>query len=352
MTDTLYEDAVALLRRLIATPSFSCKEGDTANMIAAFLQEKNAAPQFVQYNVWAHNTAYDSAKPTLLLHSHHDTVKPNKGYTKNPFEPLIEDGKLYGLGSNDAGASLVSLLAAFLYFKDKENLRYNFLFAAGAEEEISGGNGVELLLPALGKIDVAIVGEPTDMQMAIAEKGLLVLDCSVRGQAGHAARDEGENAIYKALPDIEWFRTFQFPKVSSLLGPVKMSVTIIAAGVQHNVVPDVCTFTVDVRVNELYSHEEILAIIRTHVSCDVQPRSMRLRATGIDVQHPLVQAGLALGKITFGSATMSDKALMPFPALKMGPGDSSRSHSADEFIYLRQIEEGITTYIQLLQSVL
>jgi acetylornithine deacetylase len=303
-------------------------------------------------NVWAKNLHFDDSKPTLLLNSHHDTVKPNAGYTRDPFNATIEDGKLYGLGSNDAGGCLVSLMATFLHFYDQEDLRYNLVFAASAEEEISGRNGIEVLLPELGAIEAAIVGEPTRMNMAVAEKGLMVLDCKTNGIAGHAARKEGENALHKALPDIGWFSSYEFDKASPMLGPVKMNVTIIHAGSQHNIIPAECDFTVDVRVNECYTNEEVLEIVRQHVSCEVTPRSLRLRSTNIDQNHPLVMAGAKLGLQSFGSPTMSDKALMPFPALKIGPGDSARSHTADEFIYVQEIEQAINIYMKILNQLL
>ena len=344
-------DAVALLRRLIATPSFSREEDGTAALLESFFQEKGIPAQRLQNNVWARNRHFEASKPTILLNSHHDTVKPNAGYTRDPFAPDIVEGKLYGLGSNDAGGALVSLLAAFLYFYERNDLSFNLLYAATAEEEISGKNGVELLLPELGRIDCAIVGEPTQMHMAVAEKGLMVLDCTAHGKSGHAAREEGENALYKAMEDIGWFRDYRFPKVSDLLGPVKMSVTVIQAGTQHNVVPDTCRFTVDVRVNELYTLEEVLETVRNHVQCEVQPRSLRIRSTAIAPEHPLVRSGTALGRRSYGSPTTSDKALMPFPALKMGPGDSARSHTADEFIFLEEIEAGIGLYVGLLGNV-
>ncbi|MBL7780333.1 MAG: M20 family metallo-hydrolase [Saprospiraceae bacterium] len=346
----LSAQAVDLLCRLIAIPSFSREEADTAALIDAFLQEKGVATQRLLHNVWARNKHFEASRPTILLNSHHDTVKPNAGYTRDPFAAEISDGKLYGLGSNDAGGPLVSLMAAFLYFYETENLPFNLIFAATAEEEISGKNGVELLLPELGRIDCGIVGEPTQMQMAVAEKGLVVLDCTAHGRSGHAAREEGDNALYRALPDIEWFRTYRFPKESDLLGPVKMSVTIIQAGTQHNVVPDVCHFTVDARVNECYTLEEVVDTVRQHVQCEVQPRSLRIRSSGIPPEHPLVRAGAALGRSSYGSPTTSDKALMPFRTLKMGPGDSARSHTADEFIYVKEIEEGIDLYIRLLEQ--
>lgn len=362
--DELYKNSVELLKQLIATPSFSKEEDKTADIIEAFLQSKNVDACRFLNNVWAKNKYFDETKPTILLNSHHDTVKPNKGYTLDPFSPIEKDGKLFGLGSNDAGGSLVSLIATFLYFYGQENLKYNLVLATTAEEEISGKNGIEALLKsehflkAVNEVSKhpfrgweSIVGEPTQMNMAVAEKGLLVLDCTAYGKAGHAAREEGNNAIYKALHDIEWFRTYRFDKVSDLLGPMKMSVTIINAGSQHNVIPAECKFTVDVRVNELYTFEEVLDIIKENVQCEVQPRSIRLRSSSIALDHPIVQAGKKIGRKYFGSPTTSDKALMPFPALKMGPGDSARSHTADEFIYLEEIKEGIELYIQLLNEI-
>jgi acetylornithine deacetylase len=349
----LQNEAVGFLKKLIATPSFSKEEDNSSALIKDFLLQHEIPAQQYLYNVWAKNKYYDTGKPTILLNSHHDTVKPNKGYTLDPFSPIEKDGKLFGLGSNDAGGSLVSLIAAFLYFYENENLKYNLVLAATAEEEISGHNGIEALLPHLGNIDFGIVGEPTLLNMAVAEKGLMVLDCTATGRAGHAAREEGENALYKALNDIEWFRNYKFDKVSDLLGPVKMSVTVIETeNKAHNVVPPQCKFVVDCRVNELYSFDEMLNIIKSNVQCEVKPRSTRLRSSSIALNHPLVEAGLKLGRTCYGSPTTSDKALMPFPALKMGPGDSARSHTADEFIYIDEIKEGITLYIQLLEQIL
>jgi len=350
-TENLFNNSVQLLQQLIATPSFSKEEYKTADIIAGFLQEHGIEPERKLNNLWARNKYFDPNKPTILLNSHHDTVKPNSGYTRNPFEAKIEDGKLYGLGSNDAGGCLVSLISVFLYFYDKQDLKYNFCLAATAEEEISGVNGLELIIPELGKLDFAIVGEPTLMQLAIAEKGLMVLDCTTYGKAGHAAREEGENAIYKALPDIEWFRTFRFPKESEIFGPVKMSVTIINSGSQHNVVPASCVFTVDVRVTDAYRNEEVLEIIREHVSCEVKPRSIRLKPSSIDRDHPIVQAGIALGRTTYGSPTTSDQSLLDIQSIKVGPGDSARSHTADEFIYVNEIKEGIELYIKMLERI-
>lgn len=346
------QEAITLLQSLVQTPSLSKQENMTALILQNYLQKYCECVQILENNVWVKNKYYAADKPTLLLNSHHDTVPANKGYTRNPHDGLIENGKLFGLGSNDAGGCLVSLLATFLHFYKKRNLSYNLVFAATAEEEISGVNGIELLYPQLGNIDVALVGEPTQMQMAVAEKGLLVIDCVVKGKAGHAAREEGDNAIYKAMPAIDWFKDYEFEKVSATLGAVKMSVTIINAGMQHNMVPDACTFTVDIRINELYTHEEILKIIKENVEADIVPRSMRMKSSGISVEHPLVQSGLKLDRSMYGSPTTSDKALMSCPSLKMGPGDSARSHSADEFIYVNEIEEGIELYIQLLENIL
>lgn len=349
----LQHSVIELLKQLIATPSFSKEEQDTAGIIKIFLEERGIEAKQFKYNVWATNKYFDASKPTLLLNSHHDTVKPNKGYTLDPFTPIVKDGKLFGLGSNDAGGPLVSLLATFLHFYDRADLKYNLLFAASAEEEISGKEGIEILLPELPPIACAIVGEPTLMQMAVAERGLMVLDALAQGRAGHAAREEGENAIYKAMKDIGWFSSYTFPKVSELLGPVKTSVTVIETDNKaHNVVPAQCKFVVDVRVNELYTFDEILEVIRQNIQSEVTPRSTRLRSTSIALEHPLVQAGIKLGRSYYGSPTTSDKALMPFQALKMGPGDSARSHTADEFIYIEEIETGIALYIDLLNQVL
>lgn len=346
-----FDDILNLLRKLISTPSFSKEEDKTAQLIADFLEGYGVLVSRLGNNVWALNNFFDERKPTILLNSHHDTVKPNPAYTRDPFQAEVIDGKLFGLGSNDAGGSLVSLIATFLHFYNQENLPYNLVLAASAEEEISGKGGIESIWSSLPKIDFAIVGEPTRCQMAVAEKGLLVLDCVATGKAGHAAREEGENAIYKALPDIEWFRSFRFPKVSPTLGEVKMSVTVIHAGQQHNVVPAECTFTVDVRVTDAYTLEEILEIVQQHVSCKVTPRSLRLRPSGIPADHVLIQAATKLGIQHYGSPTTSDQALIPVPSVKIGPGDSARSHSADEFIFISEIDSGIKRYIQLLDAI-
>ncbi|MBP7810259.1 MAG: M20 family metallo-hydrolase [Bacteroidia bacterium] len=349
----LQNEAIDLLSQLIETPSFSKEENKTADLIENFFHKKGIVTQKHLNNIWVKNKYFDENKPTLLLNSHHDTVKPNKGYTLNPFEAIEKDGKLFGLGSNDAGGALVSLMFAFLHYYEHQNLKYNIIFAASAEEEISGTNGIEALLPHLGNIEFGIVGEPTLMNLAVAEKGLLVLDCVNYGTAGHAAREESDNALYHSLKDIEWFKNYQFEKVSELLGPVKMSVTCIETeNKAHNVVPATCKFVVDIRVNELYMFEEIIKKIKQNVNCEIKPRSLRMKSSSISLNHPLIKSGLELGRISYGSPTTSDKALMPFPTLKMGPGDSARSHTADEFIYLNEIKEGIELYIKLLNNIL
>ena len=348
----LYQQAVQLLQQLIQTPSFSKEEDKTAAILSSFLEQHGVEVHQQLNNVWTYNKHYNPQLPTILLNSHHDTVKPNPGYTRDPFMATIEEGKLYGLGSNDAGGCLVSLIATFLYFYKQPNKKYNLVLAATAEEEITGRNGIELILPQLGNINAAIVGEPTEMHLAVAEKGLLVLDCVAKGKAGHAAREEGINAIYEALEDIKWFQEYRFEKESEHLGPVKMSVTVITAGTQHNVVPDNCQFTVDVRLTDAYTMEEVLETIQQNVKAEVNPRSTRLKPSSIPMEHPLVQAGLEMGRNTYGSPTTSDQALLPMPSLKMGPGFSGRSHMADEYIYLHEIEEGIKLYINLLEKVL
>ena len=352
LVETLTKDAIELLKDLIQTESFSKQEDETATIIEEFFRERNIPYRRKKNNIWARNKYFDASKPTVLLNSHHDTVKPNPSWTLNPLNPLVKDGRLYGLGSNDAGGCLVSLIATFCYFYYRQDLTYNVIMAATAEEEISGREGLEIVAPELPEISFAIVGEPTQMHLAIAEKGLLVLDCTAFGKSGHAARNEGENAIYKAIQDINWFQSYQFPKVSDNLGPIKMTVTIIGAGTQHNVVPDTCKFTVDIRVTEQYTLEEIIETVRKNISSEVTPRSIRLRPSSIPVEHPIVQAGITMGRDTYGSPTTSDQALLDCPSLKMGPGDSARSHTADEYVYLNEIEEGIQLYIQMLEKVI
>ncbi len=344
-----YSDASSMLQQMIAIQSYSKDEKNVADYLEQSIQEKGYVASRIQNNIWLISPGFDSSRPTILLNSHIDTVKPVSAWIHNPFTPIIENGKLFGLGSNDAGASVVCLLQAFFHLTTKQQA-YNLIFAASAEEEISGKNGLECLLRELPKIDFAIVGEPTNMNMAVAEKGLMVLDCTARGVAGHAARNEGENAIYKAMLAIEWFRTYNFPKISDLLGPVKLSVTQINAGTQHNVVPDTCTFVVDVRSNEMYSNDEILAEIRKNVSCEVNARSTRLSSTATPLNHPVVNRGKEMNRTIFGSPTLSDQSLMSFASVKMGPGDSARSHTADEYILLEEMSEAIDIYIELLDG--
>jgi acetylornithine deacetylase len=348
----LFDDVTKLLIKLIETPSMSKEEQKTAVVLADFLTTKNINFNQIENNIWAKNKNFNINLPTILLNSHHDTVKPNNAYTNDPYKAVESKGKLYGLGSNDAGGPLVALLAVFLYFYERADLKYNLIWAASAEEEISGKNGIELLLKQLPKIEFAIVGEPTFMQMAIAEKGLMVLDCKATGIAGHAARNEGVNAIYLAIEDINWFKNFEFQKTSETLGPIKMTVAQIQAGTQHNVVPHECIFVVDVRTTDAYTQEETLDIIKSNVKCEVNARSTRLRPSGIEIGHPIVEAGLKMGMKTYGSPTLSDQALMPFTSIKIGPGDSARSHTADEFIYLSEIKDGIDIYIKLLENII
>ncbi len=343
------QTAISLLQRLIATPSISREEGATAQIIFDFLQEQGVEPKRHLNNVFSFCESYDEKKPTLLLCSHHDTVRPAAGYTRDPYTPSVEDGKLYGLGSNDAGASVVSLIATYCNFYKKQ-LPYNLVLAIVAEEEVQGPNGIESIKPLLGKIDCAIVGEPTQMQAAVGERGLMVLDCTAHGKQGHAARSEGDNALYHAVDAIEWFRTFKFPKKSARMGEEKMTVTMINCGTQHNVIPAECKFVVDVRPTDAYENQEIVDIIRASVKCDVQPRSTRIRASGIADEHPLVVAAKQLGRETYVSPTTSDIALLKLPSLKMGPGDSARSHSADEYICVSEIEEAVEIYGRLLET--
>jgi acetylornithine deacetylase len=345
---TLTEEASALLKSLIETPSFSSEEDQTALLIEHWFTQNTIPFKRENNNIWAFNQHFDTSKPTLLLNSHHDTVKPNQGYTKDPFKAIVEDEKLYGLGSNDAGGCLVSLLATFVHFYTHENLPYNIVMVASAEEESSGKNGLNSVLKHLPELDCAIVGEPTLMQLAIAEKGLLVLDVVVKGTASHAAHKNDDNPIYNAMHVIEWFKTFAFEKISDVLGPVKMTVTQINAGKQHNVVPAECHLVVDIRVNDCYSNTEILEVVRANVNAEVTPRSMHLNASSIPISHKLVQAGIALGRTTYGSPTLSDQSVLSCQSLKLGPGETLRSHSADEFIFLHEIEEGIQLYINIL----
>jgi acetylornithine deacetylase len=348
----LADEALLLLKQLIATPSLSGSEQQTADILQQFLNDHGVKTYRLHNNVWAFNQFYDADKPSILLNSHHDTVKPNEGYSRNPYDPEIIDGKLYGLGSNDAGGCLVSLLTTFIYFYTKPDLCYNLCFAATAEEEGSGVKGIKTILPEIGRIDFAIVGEPTQMSMATSEMGCMVLDCCTSGVAGHAARSGGDNALYKALSDIQWFSTYQFPKQSGFMGPIKMTVTEIRAGIQHNIIPDNCRFTVDVRLSDCYTIDEVLKIIGENTRCQINPRPGIIKPSSIEHIHPLVMAGVVLGLKTYVSPISSDQGWLNVPSLKMGPGDSTRSHTPDEYIFVDEIKEGITIYIHLLKSLL
>ena len=345
-----YTDAIDLLKRLISTPSVSRQEQDAADVLSDYIKQyEHFTIHREGNNLWIMDPHYDEQRPTLLLNAHIDTVKPVDSWERNPFMPVVEDDCLYGLGSNDCGGGLVSLLQVFRLLTEKQQ-QYNLIYLASAEEEVSGINGIRRVLPLLPKVDVAIVGEPTGMQPAIAEKGLMVLDVTCKGISGHAARQEGVNAIYEALDDLNWLRNYRFEKVSDLLGPTLMNVTVINAGTQHNVIPDKCTFTVDIRTNEYYHNEDVYDFIKTHLKGEVKARSFHLHSSCINKEHPIVKRCVAMGMQPFGSPTLSDQALMPFPSLKLGPGESSRSHSADEYIRLSEIENGINTYIKLLDG--
>lgn len=350
---TQIDSAVGLLQSLIETQSFSSEEDGTALLITNWLEEKGITLSRKRNNIYAFNKHYDASKPLLLLNSHHDTVKPNKGYTRDPYNAEIKDGKLYGLGSNDAGASLVGLLTAFVHFYEREGMSHNIVIVASAEEESSGPNGLNSMLAHLPEIDVAIVGEPTLMNLAIAEKGLVVFDAVVKGTAGHAAHIKENMAIYNVIETLQWFKNLTFDKVSDTLGATKVTVTQINAGSQHNVVPSQVELVIDVRVNEHYSNQEIADYMVANVPCDtIQPRSLRLNSSRIPKEHKLVQAGIALGRETYGSPTLSDQACLSCPSLKLGIGDSTRSHMADEFVYVHEIEQGIALYIELLEKFL
>ncbi len=352
MEQELFQQAKNLLTSLIETFSVSRSEDATAELLVKFFKKQGIVAERIVNNVIVKSSNFDKTKPTILLNSHHDTVKPSDGWNHDPFNAVSVDGKIYGLGSNDAGASLVSLIFTFLHFEKIEDKAFNLILVASAEEEVSGKNGLECVIPTLPEISFGIVGEPTSLRMAVAEKGLMVLDCKTHGKSGHAAHSNGINAIYKALPDIEWFRTYQFPKVSDFLGEVKMSVTVIQAGTQHNVVPGECTFVVDVRSNEHYSNQELFEIINQSIESEVTPRSFRLNSSCISTTHPIVLSGKALGLEMFGSPTLSDQVFMTkFPSVKIGPGDTLRSHTANEFIYESELQQGIETYIKLLENI-
>ena len=344
--------AIDLLRDLISIPSFSQEENKTADRIGEWFDQYGISYQRVGNNIWARNEAYDPKKPTLLLNSHHDTVQPNSAYTNDPFEPKIEDGKLYGLGSNDAGGALVSLIALFTHYYAIKNPKYNLVMAASAEEEIAGNQSLRGLLSKLPKIDVAIVGEPTEMHLAVAEKGLLVFDVVIRGTPGHAAHPNDDNPIMKLPKVLEWFQNFSLEKQSKFLGDVKITVTQVNAGKEHNVVPASVHLVVDVRVNDQYSNQELAQILIESAPCEMTPRSLYLNSSSIGMEHELVQAGIALGRKTYGSPTLSDQAALKCPSLKLGPGLSTRSHSANEFIFVHEIEEAVKIYIELLGKIL
>jgi len=348
----LADNAIKLLEKLIAIPSFSGQESATAEEIENFLNEQYIFTMRKNNNVWCYNKYFDPTKPIILLNSHHDTVRPNEQYTLNPYLPLQKDGKLYGLGSNDAGAALAALSAAFVHFYERKDLPFNLCLAATAEEENSGHRGIKCILEDLMPIAFAIVGEPTGMQLAIEEKGSMVLDCISTGRSGHAAREEGINAISKAMKDIEWFSTFHFPIGEGQPNPVKMTVTQINAGIQHNIVPAECRFTVDIRFDHNYNEREIMTMIDNHTFCEATLRPNVLRPSAIDKAHPIVKAGISIGRKTYVSPTSSDQGWLDMPSVKIGPGESSRSHSADEYILLSELSDGITIYVDLLESLI
>ena len=348
--ETLGQEALNLLQQLISIPSLSEQEDGTGDAIVAFLQKYGVVTQRQYNNIYAFNKHYDERKPNLLLNSHHDTVEPNSAYTKDPFNPHIEDGKLYGLGSNDAGGALCSLLATFVHFYEREDLSHNIIMAATAEEEDAGAKSLSALLPILPKIDVAIVGEPTEMQLAIAEKGLIVYDGKISGTPSHAAHPNDDSAIYKVPKVLEWFENYAFEKVSDVLGPVKITVTQISAGSQHNVVPAHVDLVIDTRVNDCYSNKEINDMLQKEAPCELIPRSLNKDSSSIALEHPLIQSGIALGRTTYGSPTLSDQAKLSCQSLKLGPGYSPRSHSANEFIYVNEVLEGVGLYIDILEG--
>ncbi len=353
MIQELKQEAITLLKQLIETQSFSSEEDQTASLIETWFQNYDISYKRTQNNVWAVNKYFEEGKPTLLLNSHHDTVKPNSAYTKDPFKAIVEDGKLYGLGSNDAGGCLVSLMATFTYFYHHKNLKYNLVIVASAEEESSGPNGLNSMLPVIPNVDVAIVGEPTLMHLAIAEKGLVVFDAVVNGTPSHAAHPNSDNVIYNTIEVLQWFKDYKFEKSSEALGDVKLTVTQINAGKQHNAVPADLQLVIDVRVNDAYSNAEIAELLQKEAPVSsIIPRSLRLNSSSIPPEHDLVKAGIAMGRNTYGSPTLSDQAALTCPSLKLGPGDSTRSHSADEFIYIHEIEEGIKIYVELLNRVI
>lgn len=346
-----FQEAKRLLGHLIACPSLSREEDGTATIIEDFFYSKGIPTKRLHNNVWASNSLFDPGKPSILLNSHHDTVKANPSWTVDPFSATEIDGKLMGLGSNDAGASLVCLISTFCHFYDHQ-LPFNLVMAATGQEEISGTHGLESLLNYndFPEISWAIIGEPTDCQLAVAEKGLMVIDAFAKGKSGHAAREEGINAIDLAIQDILKINAFKFPKISTVLGPVKTTVTVIHAGGQHNVIPEICEFTIDCRVNECYTLEEVFETLQSLVQAELKPRSLRLKPSKIGAQHPIVQAAEKLAIPCFGSPTLSDQALLNCPSVKIGPGHSGRSHTADEYILLDELKQGIQTYQHLIEQ--
>lgn len=339
---------IELLKQLVAIPRTSRDETAGADFLQRYLKDRGHAVRRECNNLWMESEP-ESEKPTILLNAHLDTVKPASGYTRDPYTASVEDGILYGLGSNDCGGAIVALLAAYERLSAAPQ-PYRLVYSVTAEEEVGGKNGIETIFPFIGKVDLGVIGEPTGMQMAVDEKGLMVLDCVAHGKSGHAAREEGVNAIYEALPDIDWFRNYRFEKESEYCGPVKMSVTMIEAGTQHNVVPDTCKFVVDIRGNGIYNNLQILDVVKEHVKCDFKPRSTRHNGAHIDLGHPIVQKGLSMGLGAFGSPTTSNQSVCPFTTIKIGPGESSRSHTADEFILISEIEDGIEKYVTLLDG--
>lgn len=352
MKTTIEQKITKLLCQLIETKSLSKEEQDAKQLLVKFFKKEKIPYETKLNNIWVKNKHFNFLKPTILLNSHIDTVKPVNGWTKEPYQAIFEEDKLIGLGVNDAGAALVCLLGTFLHYYEAEDLSYNIIFAATAEEEISGVNGIASIEEITSTCEFAIVGEPTEMKMAIAEKGLMVIDAEIKGKAGHAARNEGINAIYLAIKDLQWIENYQFKKINSHLGPIKMTVSIINAGTQHNVIPDVCKYTIDVRTIPEYTHEQVLEILRDNLKAEIKPRSTRLNPSNIDKEHNIVKSAEKLGIDTFGSATLSDQALLKIPSVKIGPGKSERSHTADEYIYVSEITNGLSTYIKLLENII
>lgn len=351
-SEELLKNATDLLKKLIATPSLSRDEYDASLVIEGYFQHRDIPTYRLKNNIWATNKYFDESKPSIVLNTHHDTVKPNKAYTNDPFIPIEKDGKIFGLGSNDAGASLVTMVQVFRYFYEAENLSHNLIIALTAEEEISGNDGIDLLFPHLPNVELVIVGEPTQMNLAIAEKGLLVIDGEMQGTPSHAAHPNDNNSIVKCMADLQHILNYKFPKISPYLGEIKVTLSMINAGTQHNVVPEKCNFTLDVRVTDEYSNHEVFEIIQSEMTSKLTARSFRLNSSKISENHPIVKAGLEIGRTTYGSPTSSDQAIIPCTSIKIGPGDSTRSHTADEFIYIDEIKEGIEIYTKILEKIL